>query len=154
MGWVFFSVISTQVLYQITTSLKSRGYPLDSTRTWTNGGQRVCRSRSLCIERSTLESPCSEDVRPVYTGRGCIQFWHRINKNNFMLKGLLDELENGLFWMLFGLFNKWTYYSPPGRHCVILSIWQCPLLVPEKTNKSRWFVNPSCDFIKHNCYKS
>ena len=25
-------------------------------------------------ERSTLESPCSEDVRPVYTGRGCIQF--------------------------------------------------------------------------------
>ena len=41
---------------------------------------RVCRSRSLCIERSTLESPCSEDVRPVYTGRG-----------------LLDELVNGLF---------------------------------------------------------
>jgi len=24
--------------------------------------------------------------------------------------------------LLFGLFNEWTYYPPPGRHCVILSI--------------------------------
>ena len=47
---------------------------------------KVCSSRSLCIERNTLESPCLEDVGPVYTGRGCIQFWHCMNKNSSLRK--------------------------------------------------------------------
>ena len=33
-----------------------------------------CYSRSLCTERNILESSWSEVVRPVYSGRGCIQF--------------------------------------------------------------------------------
>ena len=50
--------------------------------------------------------------------------------------------------MLFGQCNGWTYYPPPGRHCVILSIWRCLLLAQEKPNEGRWLINPSCIFIK------